>query len=223
MTVAWSRCRSPRPRACGRRAAPRRRRPPGPRPRTAGSRRLAALGVHDPDAAEPLGEPLGQRQAAEGRGLADLGQADEGERAGEGEPAGEAGQLGDGLVGARVEVDHAEPALAGLEDPELPSCQRGECGIDRPSSTTSLDGTSHQTRRRPPCSRASRPACRSGRAPSRRLTSSSTTASPFRWQRSPGSSSLMKGGCQRGTKLCSSSSVARQENAVATNQSSPLA
>ena len=50
---------------------------------------------------------------------------------------------------------------------------------------------------------------------------SSTTQRPFRWQRSSGASSVMNGGVQRGTKLCSASSVARQEKLVATSHSSP--
>ncbi len=48
----------------------------------------------------------------------------------------------------------------------------------------------------------------------------STIARPLRWQRSDGSSSVTNGGRQRGVKLASGSSVARQEKRVLTNQSS---
>src|SRR5258708_4778582 len=48
-----------------------------------------------------------------------------------------------------------------------------------------------------------------------------TIPRPLRWQRSDGSSSVTKGGRQRGVKLDSGSSVARQEKRVLTNQSSP--
>src|SRR5271156_6621537 len=51
----------------------------------------------------------------------------------------------------------------------------------------------------------------------------STIARPLRWQRSDGSSSVTNGGRQRGTKLDSASSVARQEKRVLTNQSWPPA
>src|SRR5262245_18904851 len=44
----------------------------------------------------------------------------------------------------------------------------------------------------------------------------STMPRPLRWQRSDGSSSVMNGGRQRGTKLDSRSSVARQEKRVLT-------
>jgi hypothetical protein len=46
---------------------------------------------------------------------------------------------------------------------------------------------------------------------------------PLRWQRSDGSNSVMNGGRQRGTKLDSGSSVAKQEKRVLTNQSCPPA
>jgi hypothetical protein len=49
----------------------------------------------------------------------------------------------------------------------------------------------------------------------------STIARPLRWQRSDGSSSVTNGGRQRGVKLDSGSSVARQEKRVLTNQSWP--
>jgi hypothetical protein len=48
----------------------------------------------------------------------------------------------------------------------------------------------------------------------------SASASPFRWQRSSAASAVMKGGCQRGTKLYPSFSVHRQENSVLTIHSS---
>src|SRR5690242_21866503 len=48
----------------------------------------------------------------------------------------------------------------------------------------------------------------------------STIARPLRWQRSDGSSSVTNGGRQRGRKLDSASSVARQEKRVLTSQSS---
>src|SRR5260370_8920427 len=45
-------------------------------------------------------------------------------------------------------------------------------------------------------------------------------ARPFKWQRSDGSSSVTNGGRQRGVKLDSGSSVARQEKRVLTNHNS---
>jgi hypothetical protein len=48
----------------------------------------------------------------------------------------------------------------------------------------------------------------------------STIARPFKWQRSDGSNSVTNGGRQRGVKLASASSVARQEKRVLANQSS---
>src|SRR6516165_696700 len=48
----------------------------------------------------------------------------------------------------------------------------------------------------------------------------STMPRPLRWQRSDGSSSLTNDGRQRGVKLASGSSVARQEKRVLTNHNS---
>src|SRR5258707_8186360 len=48
----------------------------------------------------------------------------------------------------------------------------------------------------------------------------STMPRPLRWQRSDGSSSVTNGGRQRGAKLDSESSVARQEKRVFTNHNS---
>src|SRR5207237_1827877 len=98
--------------------------------------------------------------------------------------------------------------------------QRGECGIDRPRHRISPESTSI---RMPPRALL-------GRQPPIVLVSPravtyfglpSTSARPLRWQRSDGSSSVTKGGRQRGTKLDSGSSVARQEKRVLANQSSP--
>jgi hypothetical protein len=51
----------------------------------------------------------------------------------------------------------------------------------------------------------------------------STIPRQLRWQRSDGSSSVTNGGRQRGVKLASGSSVARQEKRVLANQSWPPA
>ena len=106
---------------------------------------VAGLEVDDPHAADALFEPLDQRDAAEDGGLADLRQADERQRSEEREAAGEAGQLGDGFVAARGQVD----------GPRLPSplsrsqswlrYQRGEWGIDSPRAIVSFESTSIRT------------------------------------------------------------------------------
>ena len=100
--------------------------------------------------------------------------------------------------------------------------QRGEWGIDRPETTVSSESTSIRTPpralfwRQPPASSLSPNAVTN-------RTRSSITARPFRWQRSSAASAVTNGGRQRGTKLCSSSRVARQEKRVATIHSSPPA
>src|SRR5262245_57474662 len=100
-----------------------------------------------------------------------------------------------------------------------PPYQRGECGIDRPRQRTSPVSTSI---RRPPVALVERQPALSSVSP-RAVTYfglPSTMPRPLRWQRSLGSSSETKDGRQRGTKLDSASSVARQEKRVLTNQSS---
>src|SRR5262249_17298696 len=100
-----------------------------------------------------------------------------------------------------------------------PPYQRGEWGIDRPRVMTSPESTSIRTPplalfgRQPPIAFASPRAVTYFGRPS-------TRPRPLRWQRSDGSSSVTNGGRQRGTKLDSGSSVARQEKRVLTNHSS---
>ena len=63
--------------------------------------RLARLEMHDPHPAGALGEPLDQGNTAEDRGLAHLGQPDEGQRPDKIEPAREPRQLGHRAPAAR--------------------------------------------------------------------------------------------------------------------------
>src|SRR5262249_32127544 len=103
-----------------------------------------------------------------------------------------------------------------------PPYQRGEWGIDRPRQRMAPVSTSI---RMPPLALF-------GRQPAGSFVSPiagtyfgfpPTMPTPLRWQRSDGSSSVTKGGRQRGTKLASGSSVARQEKRVLTNQNWPPA
>src|SRR5215472_7550334 len=100
-----------------------------------------------------------------------------------------------------------------------PPYQRGEWGIDRPRQRTAPESTSI---RMPPLTLFGRQPAISFVSPSAvtYFGLPSTIPRPLRWQRSDGSSSVTKGGRQRGTKLDSGSSVARQEKRVLTNQSS---
>src|SRR3954453_12282461 len=101
-----------------------------------------------------------------------------------------------------------------------PPYQRGECGIDRPRHRISPESTSIRT---PPLALFARQPAGVFVSP-RAVTYfglPSIMPRPLRWQRSDGSSSLTNGGRQRGTKLASGSSVARQEKRVLTNQSVP--
>src|SRR5262249_11360676 len=103
-----------------------------------------------------------------------------------------------------------------------PPCQRGEWGIDRPWQRIAPESTST---RMPPLALFGRQPASSFVSP-RAVTYfglPSTMPRPLRWQRSDGSSSVTNGGRQRGTKLDSGSSVARQEKRVLTNHSSPPA
>src|SRR5713226_1957544 len=101
-----------------------------------------------------------------------------------------------------------------------PPYQRGEWGIDKPRQRIAPESTSI---RRPPLALFGRQPAISFVSPSAvtYFGLPSTIARPLRWQRSDGSSSVTDGGRQRGAKLDSGSSVARQEKRVLTNQSSP--
>src|SRR5262249_59515725 len=100
-----------------------------------------------------------------------------------------------------------------------PPCQRGEWGIDRPRHRISPESTSI---RMPPLALFGLQPAISFVSPSAvtYVGSPSTRPRPLRWQRSEGSSSVTNGGRQRGTKLDSGSSVARQEKRVFANHSS---
>jgi hypothetical protein len=118
----------------------------------------------------------------------------------------------------------------GLVYPDFAHCVADLCapigkpvsGIDRPRQRIAPESTSIS---RPPRALFARQPPSSFVSPSAVTYFGwpSTIARPLRWQRSDGSSSLMNGGRQRGTKLDSGSSVARHEKRVLTNQSSPPA
>src|SRR6516164_11810815 len=101
-----------------------------------------------------------------------------------------------------------------------PPYQRGEWGIDRPRQRMASESTSISS---PPRALFGRQPAISFVSPSAvtYLGLPSTMPRPLRWQRSDGSSSVTNGGRQRGTKLDSGSSVARQEKRVLTIHSSP--
>src|SRR5262245_25150448 len=103
-----------------------------------------------------------------------------------------------------------------------PPYQRGEWGIDRPRHRISPEPTSI---RRPPFALFARQPAGVFVSPSAVTYFGwpSTMPRPLRWQRSLGSSSETNGGRQRGVKLASGSSVARQEKRVLANHSSPPA
>src|SRR5262249_50099011 len=108
-----------------------------------------------------------------------------------------------------------------------PSCQRGECGIDRPALILAPEGTSSTT---PPFRLLARQPLRVSLVPravtnrgTSRPCSSGASAKPLRWQRSSGASAVTKGGRQRGWKLCWVLRVHRQEKRVLTNHSSSSA
>src|SRR5262249_56918085 len=99
------------------------------------------------------------------------------------------------------------------------SGRRGGCATDRRRRTAAPGGGSISE---PPCDLFARqpPAVSvSPRAVTYRGRPS-TTASPFRWQRSSAARAETNRGCQRGTKLYLGLRVARQENRVFTIQSS---
>src|SRR6516162_9447861 len=105
-----------------------------------------------------------------------------------------------------------------------PSCQRGECGIDKPALIVAPDGTSSSTpplfllaRQPPRVSLVPRAVTKRGAS---RPWSSGASPRPLRWQRSSGASAVTKGGRQRGRKLCRLLRVHRQEKRVLTNHSS---
>ena len=81
-----------------------------------------------------------------------------------------------------------------------PSCQRGECGIDRPRRSISPVLTSSK---QPPWGLSARqpPAVSVSPRAVTYLGRPSTMARPFRWQRSSAARAVMNGGRQRGTKL----------------------
>src|SRR6516164_3107965 len=108
-----------------------------------------------------------------------------------------------------------------------PSCQRGECGIDKPAVIVSPDGTSSNT---PPLRLLARQPPRVSVVPravtnrgTSRPWSSGASPRPLRWQRSSGASAVTKGGRQRGSKLYWLLRVQRQEKRVLTNHSSSSA
>src|SRR6516164_5948974 len=105
-----------------------------------------------------------------------------------------------------------------------PSCQRGECGIDKPAQSVAPEGTSSTT---PPLRLLARQPLRVSLVPravtnrgASRPYSSAASPRPLRWQRSSGASAVTKGGRQRGWKLCWLLRVQRQEKRVLTNHSS---
>src|SRR5262249_51469773 len=105
-----------------------------------------------------------------------------------------------------------------------PSCQRGECGIDRPAAITAPEGTSSTTpplfllsRQPPGVSVVPRAVTKRGVRPPKR---SGASPRPLRWQRSSGASAVTKDGRHRGWKLCQGLRVHRQEKRVLTNHNS---
>src|SRR6516164_4763435 len=99
-----------------------------------------------------------------------------------------------------------------------PPYQRGEWGMDRPRQRIAQESTSMST---PPLALFRRQPAITFVSPSAvtYLGLPSTIPRPLRWQRSDGSNSVTNGGRQRGVKLASESSVARQEKRVLANQS----
>jgi hypothetical protein len=97
---------------------------------------------------------------------------------------------------------------------------RGECGMDRPDSTTSLLSTSMIT---PPLRRCSRqPSAASDRPIEVTYFGlPSSIAMPLRWLRSSAASLEICFGFQMGAKLCVLLTVARQQNSVLTKTMRP--
>src|SRR5262249_48587179 len=186
--------------------------------------RLAAAQVHDTDAARPLlgGQPLGDRDAAEDRRLTHLRQPDEGEIAHEVEAAREPRHGGDRLIAPGVPVHGAERPRARLADPQPAAVPARRVGHRQARQRMAPESTSIRTppralfARRPAIVFVSPSAVTYFGLPS-------TLPRPLRWQRSDGASSVTNGGRQRGVKLASGSSVARQEKRVLTNQNWPPA
>lgn len=103
--------------------------------------------------------------------------------------------------------------LSELSSQSLPSCNLGECGMERPwaiilSVVTSIT--------RPPSTRRSRQPSEASERKTQvtYLGDPFSIASPFIWQRSSAASLLIKGGVQNGLKLASSPTVATQLNSV---------
>ena len=115
-----------------------------------------------------------ERQVAERRGLADLREADERECLREREPASEARQLDDRSPCARAGSTDAQLPRPDSSTHSRPSCQRGECGIDRPAATISDAGTSIST-----------PPRRLVRAPAARLVGPPSAVTYARGRRRP--------------------------------------
>jgi hypothetical protein len=103
--------------------------------------------VDDADAALELVVVRRDGGGAEDRGLADPGEADEGEVAVEGESAGVAGNRGDGVPVAGAGVDVFEEAEAGVEDEQGVVVPAGECGMVSPVVTVSRRGRRGRRRR----------------------------------------------------------------------------
>ena len=130
---------------------------------------VAGAQVDDHQAAARLGiaphQLLVQRQPGEGAVLARLGQPDHSEAPVEGEAPAVTRTERHPLEPPTPEVGMAEPAGAESSSHSRPpspaSCQRGECGIERPSSTTSFAATSTSTP--PPVRRSRQPSATSER------------------------------------------------------------